>query len=193
MNTQSIPTDTSKPFQEYPALTATMKDETGNFYTLRAWSPRPDDPAREAGDLRASLSINGPGEARERHSVDLKAREQDGYKYFSGKIERGDAPAVLVRIVGVDGKDGRFASLRLSEFGKDAQGKSDLYPIKGQGGILRMNEPMAALDKIKDTYEVAAFEKQLDVKVDALAPKLKDHSIEATRLGPVAQEMGMSR
>ena len=193
MNTRPIPTDVSKPFQEYPALTATMKDETGSFYTLRAWSPRPDDPAREAGDLRGSLSINGPGEVRERHSVDLKAREQDGHKYFSGKIEQENGPALLVRIVGVDGKEGRFASLCLSEFGRDAQGKPDLYPIKGQGGILRMNEPMAELDKVKDTYEVAAVEKQLDVKPDALAPKLKEHAIEAARPGPVAQEMGMGR
>ncbi|MGA7178234.1 MAG: hypothetical protein WBX11_01415 [Thiobacillaceae bacterium] len=193
MNPHPIPTEAGKPFQEYPALTATMKDDEGKFHTLRAWAPRPDDPARDAGDLRGSLVINGPDESRERHSLDLKAREHDGNRYFSGKIEREGAPALLVRIVGVDGKEGRFASIRVAEFGRDAEGKTDFIPVKGQGGIVRMNEPMAELDRVKDTYEVSAMQRQLDVRPDALAPKVKEQSMEAARSIPVSQEMGMGR
>jgi hypothetical protein len=193
MNPQSISGEANKPFQEYPALTATMKDDEGRFHTLRAWAPRPDDPARDVGDLRGSLVINGPDESRERHSLDLKAREHEGNKYFSGKIEREGAPALLVRIVGVDGKEGRFASMRLAEFGRDAEGKTDFIPVKGQGGIVRMNEPMAELDRVKDTYEVSVMQRQLDVRPEALAPKLKEHAIDVARPGPTVQDMGMVR
>lgn len=195
MSTNPVSTDSEKKFQEYPALISTMKDDKGNFHTLRAWSPRPDDPAREAGDLRASYAISGPGGAKERHSVDLKAREHEGRKYFSGKIERDGQQALLVRIVGVDGKDGRFAAMRIAEYGKDAQGKGEFIPIKGQGGIVRMNEPMVELAKVKDTYEVTTLSKHLDVKVPALAPKEKEHLAEraAPEAKAPAQDVDMGR
>jgi hypothetical protein len=177
MSTNPASTETTKKFQEYPALTSTMKDEHGNFHTLRAWSPRPDDPARDADDLRASFALSSPDGTRERHSFDLKAKAHEGRRYFSGKIEREGQATLLVRIVGVDGKDGRFAAMRVAEFAKDAQGQSEFIPITGQGGIVRMNEAMADLARVKDPYEVAVIEHQLDVKVHALAPKEKEANL----------------
>jgi hypothetical protein len=161
-----------KPFKEYPALISSLKDEQGNFYNLRAWSPRLDDPAREAGDLRASISVHdGNSSAKTHHALDLKAKAHEGQKYFSGIIERGEHPALLVRIVSVNGKEGRYAAMRIAALGQDAQGESEFIPIKGQGGTLCMNDPLMALSRVKDTYEVAAIEKHLDVMAQALAPK----------------------
>jgi hypothetical protein len=193
MSTNPASTDPTKKFQEYPALTSTMKDEHGNFHTLRAWSPRPDDPARDADDLRASFTLNAPDGERERHSLDLKAKVHEGRKYFSGKIEREGQSTLLVRIVGVDGKDGRFAAMRVAEFGRDDQGQSEFIAIKGQGGIVRMNPALAELAKVKDPYEVAVIEQQLDVKVHALAPKEKEIDLAppAPALNTQAQDTGL--
>ncbi len=192
MNT--FPVDESqKPFKEYPALVSTLKDERGHFYNLRAWSPRLDDPARESGDLRASISVHdGKPGTKTHHALDLKAKTHEGQKYFSGVIDRGDHPALLVRIVSVNGKEGRYAAMRVAVLGKDAQGESEFISIKGLGGTLRMNDPLIALSRVKDTYEVAAIERHLDVMAQALSPKEMAHQFKAAHpMQSMTQEAGL--
>ena len=193
MNTIST-SEPGKSFKEYPALVSSLKDERGHFYNLRAWSPRLDDPAREVGDLRASLSVHdGKSSAKTHHALDLMAKIHEGQKYFSGVIDRGDHPALLVRIVGINGKEGRYAAMRIAALGQDTQGESEFIPIRGQGGTLRMNDQLMALSRVKDTYEVAAIEKHLDVMVQALAPKERAYQFKTIQPMPsMVQEADLS-
>ncbi|MGC9217519.1 hypothetical protein [Acidithiobacillus sp.] len=163
-------------FKELPHAGATIKGNDEKYYNVSMHAPRKDDPLREAGGLRGSLSIQDPQtKAREKHAVDLKPREgANGEKYLSGVIDRGeDQKPILVRVVGVDGRDGRFGVVRLSEMDKGPDGKTTFQAIEGHGGIVRMNQPLADLAKSKEPYELEVMHKQIGVEKEAMEPKQK--------------------
>ena len=162
-----------KKFREYPSATGTIKDEQGTYHRARVWAPPQKDPLREHEGLKGTLEINNPETGhREKHEVEFKPKEHNGQHYLSGVVERGkDQNPVLVRIVGVDGPHGRFAAVRMAEMHKEGD-KTQFQEIKGQGGVLRMNEAMEKkfLEK-GQLYETDLLQEKLGVPATAIGSK----------------------
>lgn len=169
---QESPGDERK-FVEYPGVLGTMKSEQGDFYRVRGWAPTEKESLREAGGLKGTLEINNPDTGqRQKYPMELRAREHQGQHYFSAKVDRGpEQNPILVRLVGVDGPNGRFGAVRLAEMEQQGD-RTQFQDVRGQGGILRMNEAMTQkiLDKEGNLYEPERIQEVLGVSAAALAP-----------------------
>ncbi len=162
-----------KQFREYPGAAATIKDEQGTYHRVRIWAPPQTDHLREQQGLKGTLEINNPETGhREKQEVEFKPKEHNGQHYLSGVVDRGkDQNSILVRIVGVDGPYGRFAAVRMAEMHKEGD-KTQFQEIKGQGGILRMNETMEKkfLEK-GQLYETDLLNEKLGVQPVAIGSR----------------------
>ena len=155
--------------KQFGAVEGAILGEDGKWRNLSAYVDK-------EGKMVGSLSVDG-----EKHKVEFAEKEREGKKSLGAIVKRddghaGSSPDLYVRIAAVDGRNGRFASMSLSE--KNAEGKWQGIP--GKGGGLRMND--ALLDgKGVHSKEAQFIEKTLDVGPGALIPvyareKVVDHA-----------------
>ena len=139
--------------KQFGAVEGAILSEDGKWRNLSAYVDK-------EGKMVGSLSVDG-----EKHRVEFAEKEREGKKSLGAVVKRENGPDMYVRIAAVEGKNGRFASMSLSE--KNAEGKWQGIP--GKGGGLRMND--ALLDgKGVHSKEAQFIEKTLDVGPGALIP-----------------------
>jgi hypothetical protein len=179
-----------KTFHEYPAAQGTIKDEQGTYHSARLWAPAQKDALREAGGLKGKFEIQNPETgAREKYDFEMKPKEHNGQKYLSGVVDREGKDPLVVRVVGIDGPHGRFAALRMAEMHRDGE-QAQFQDIRGQGGIVRMNEAMTHkfTEKEGQLYETDRFRETLGVEPSALARLDHRDAVEAVMERQTAED-----
>lgn len=179
-----------KTFHEYPAAQGTIKDEHGTYHSARLWAPAQKDALREAGGLKGKFEIQNPETGvREKYDFEMKPKEHNGQKYLSGVVDREGKDPLVVRVVGIDGPHGRFAALRMAEMHRDGE-QAQFQDIRGQGGIVRMNEAMTHkfTEKEGQIYETDRFRETLGVEPSALARLDHRDAVEAVMERQTAQD-----
>ena len=159
--------------KQFGAVEGAILGEDGKWRNLSAYVDK-------EGKMVGSLSVDG-----EKHKVEFAEKEREGKKSLGAVVKRenghaGGSPDMYVRIAAVEGRNGRFASMSLSE--KNAEGK--WQGIVGKGGGLRMND--ALLDgKGVHSKEAQFIEKTLDVGPGALIPvKARENAIDQGHAAP---------
>lgn len=187
---EAAPTD--KTFHEYPAAQGTIKDEQGTYHRARLWAPAQKDALREEGGLKGKFEIQNPETGvREKYDFEMKPKEHNGQKYLSGVVNRGEGrDPLVVRVVGIDGPHGRFAALRMAEMHRDGE-QAQFQDVRGQGGIVRMNEAMTHkfTEKEGQLYETERFRETLGVEPSALARLDHRDEVEAVMDRQAAQDL----
>ena len=148
--------------KQFGAIQGAILGEDGKWRNLSAYVDK-------EGKLVGSLEADGV-----KHKLEFSEKEKEGKKSLGAMVKREDGPDIYVRIAGVDSKNGRFASMSLSEKTPDDKWQG----IQGKGGGLHMND--ALLDgKGVHSKEAQFIEKTLDVGPGALIPvKAREKAVE---------------
>uniref|UniRef100_E6QNM7 Uncharacterized protein n=1 Tax=mine drainage metagenome TaxID=410659 RepID=E6QNM7_9ZZZZ len=153
--------------KQFGAVEGAILGEDGKWRNLSAYVDK-------EGKMVGSLSVDG-----EKHKVEFAEKEREGKKSLGAVVKRenghaGGSPDMYVRIAAVEGRNGRFASMSLSEKTPDGKWQG----IQGKGGGLHMND--ALLDgKGVHSKEAQFIEKTLDVGPGALIPvKAREKTLE---------------
>ncbi len=154
--------------KQFGGIQGAILAENGKWHNLSAYVDK-------EGKFRGSLEVEG-----EKHKVEFAEKEREGKKSLGAVVKRENGPDMYVRIAAVEGRNGRFASMSLSE--KNAEGKWQGIP--GKGGGLRMND--ALLDgKGVHSKEAQFIEKTLDVGPGALIPvKARENVVDHAQPAP---------
>ncbi|MBU2772640.1 MAG: hypothetical protein ACYDD9_02050 [Acidithiobacillus sp.] len=154
--------------KQFGAVEGAILGEDGKWRNLSAYVDK-------EGKMVGSLSIDG-----EKHKVEFAEKEREGKKSLGAIIQREAGPDMYVRIAAVDGRNGRFASMALSEKTPDGKWQG----IQGKGGGLHMND--ALLDgKGVHSKEAQFIEKTLEVGPGALIPvKAREKAVEQEQTAP---------
>jgi hypothetical protein len=159
--------------KQFGGLQGAILAENGKWHNLSAYVDK-------EGKFRGSLEVDG-----EKHKLEFAEKERDGKKSLGAVVKRenghtGGSPDMYVRIAAVEGRNGRFASMSLSQKTPDGKWQG----IVGKGGGLRMND--ALLDgKGVHSKEAQFIEKTLDVGPGALIPvKARENAIDQGHAAP---------
>lgn len=148
--------------KQFGAVEGAILGEDGKWRNLSAYVDK-------EGKMVGSLSVDG-----EKHKVEFAEKERERKKSLGAVVKRENGPDMYVRIAAVEGRNGRFASMSLSEKTPDDKWQG----IQGKGGGLHMND--ALLDgKGVHSKEAQFIEKTLDVGPGALIPvKAREKALE---------------
>ena len=148
--------------KQFGAIQGAILGEDGKWRNLSAYVDK-------EGKLVGSLEADGV-----KHKLEFSEKKKEGKKSLGAMVKREDGPDIYVRIAGVDSKNGRFASMSLSEKTPDDKWQG----IQGKGGGLHMND--ALLDgKGVHSKEAQFIKKTLDVGPGALIPvKAREKAVE---------------
>lgn len=186
------PAESGKTFQEYPAAQGTIKDEQGTYHSVRLWAPAQKDALRQVEGLKGKFEIQHPETGlREKYDFEMKPKEHKGQKYLTGVVERSEGnDPLVVRMVGIDGPHGRFAALRMAEMHREGD-QAQFRDIRGQGGVVRMNEAMTHkfIEKEGQLYETNKIRETLGVEPSALARLEHRDEVEAVMERQSAQDL----